>query len=93
MLEMRPSCECCDVDLPAEQGGAFICSFECTYCQHCAEHTLHGICPNCGGSLVARPPRAAPRLAAYPPSPRRIVKAGGCVQGEEAATTAPGGSV
>ena len=31
MLEMRPSCECCDVDLPAEQGGAFICSFECTF--------------------------------------------------------------
>ena len=68
MLEMRPRCECCEVDLPAEQGGAFICSFECTYCQRCAEHTLHGVCPNCQGSLVARPPRAAPLLAAYPAS-------------------------
>ena len=31
-LEMRPDCERCGTDLPAEAPGAFICSFECTYC-------------------------------------------------------------
>jgi uncharacterized protein len=25
MLEMRPDCEKCGVDLPADNGGAFIC--------------------------------------------------------------------
>ena len=37
MLEMRPDCERCGVDLPADAGGAFICSFECTYCAECAD--------------------------------------------------------
>ncbi|MEQ1639314.1 MAG: DUF1272 domain-containing protein, partial [Novosphingobium sp.] len=32
MLEMRPDCERCGIDLPAEAAGAFICSFECTFC-------------------------------------------------------------
>ena len=31
MLEMRPDCEGCGADLPAEAPGAFICSFECTF--------------------------------------------------------------
>ena len=30
-LEMRPSCECCDRDLPGDSQEAFICSFECTF--------------------------------------------------------------
>ena len=37
MLEMRPDCERCGTDLPADQGGAFICSFECTFCADCAD--------------------------------------------------------
>ena len=37
MLEMRPDCEKCGTDLPAEVPGAFICSFECTFCAECAE--------------------------------------------------------
>ena len=36
-LEMRPDCERCGADLPAEVGGAFICSFECTFCAECAD--------------------------------------------------------
>jgi hypothetical protein len=36
-LEMRPDCQRCGSDLPAEAPGAFICSFECTYCATCAE--------------------------------------------------------
>jgi len=48
MLEMRPDCERCGVDLPANQPGAFICSFECTFCAECSD-ALDDHCPNCGG--------------------------------------------
>jgi hypothetical protein len=78
MLQMRPSCECCDKDLPADAPGARICSFECTFCEACAAGVLAGRCPNCGGELVARPPRPAVKLAKYPASTDRVVKAGGC---------------
>ena len=49
-LEMRPDCERCGADLPAETSGAFICSFECTFCASCAD-ALDDRCPNCGGVL------------------------------------------
>ena len=42
MLQMRPNCECCDVDLPPESGEARICSFECTFCAACADQRLAG---------------------------------------------------
>lgn len=77
MLQLRPSCECCDRELPPE-ADARICSFECTYCPDCADRTLEGICPNCGGELVRRPVRPAEKLAKYPASTERVVKAGGC---------------
>jgi uncharacterized protein len=67
MLEMRPDCEACGADLPAEAPGAFICSFECTFCASCAEE-LDDACPNCGGELVDRPTRAKKLHAANPPS-------------------------
>ena len=57
-LEMRPACERCDAVLAADAAGAFICSFECTFCAMCAE-TMAGTCPNCGRELLARPRRAA----------------------------------
>jgi hypothetical protein len=79
MLDMRPGCECCDKDLPADQAGAFICSFECTFCEDCATETLGGTCPNCGGGLVPRPSRPAAKLAKHPASTKRVVKAAGCV--------------
>ncbi len=63
MLEMRPSCECCDVDLPPDSTEARICTFECTFCASCAETKLGNICPNCGGELVSRPRRPANKLA------------------------------
>ena len=55
MLDMRPDCERCGKDLPAEKPGAFICSFECTFCTICAEE-LDDNCPNCGGELMDRQP-------------------------------------
>ncbi len=74
MLQMRPNCECCDVDLPPESGEARVCSFECTFCAACAAQRLGGKCPNCGGQLVARPPRAAALLARFPASTERVLK-------------------
>lgn len=78
MLQLRPSCECCDKDLPPESTEARICSFECTFCESCAVQTLAGACPNCGGELVARPRRPASKLAKFPASTQRVVKQHGC---------------
>lgn len=74
MLEMRPDCERCGTDLPAQEAGAFICSFECTYCTECAE-ALDDHCPNCGGELVDRPTRARHLHAKQPPATERHYKA------------------
>lgn len=78
MLELRPGCECCDRDLPADSAEARICSFECTFCASCAETVLAGRCPNCGGELLPRPRRPAAKLASHPASTKRIFKPGGC---------------
>ena len=67
MLEMRPDCERCGADLPANQHGAFICSFECTFCAECADK-LDDRCPNCGGELMDRPGRARALHDKFPPS-------------------------
>jgi uncharacterized protein len=78
MLELRPGCECCDIDLPPDSSDARICSFECTFCAKCAEGVLGGRCPNCGGELVARPRRPAEKLAKNPASTQRVFKPQGC---------------
>jgi uncharacterized protein len=80
MLQLRPSCECCDKDLAPDSLEARICSFECTFCASCAEKVLDGVCPNCGGELVSRPRRPAAKLAAYPPSTLRVHKSHRCTQ-------------
>jgi hypothetical protein len=76
MLELRPNCECCDRDLPPESPLAMICTFECTFCQDCVDKVLHGVCPNCGGNFAPRPIRPASKLGKYPPSAKRVLKAG-----------------
>ncbi|MEO0851453.1 MAG: DUF1272 domain-containing protein [Pseudomonadota bacterium] len=78
MLELRPNCECCDRDLPPESTEAVICTFECTFCQACAQSVLGGVCPNCGGNFAQRPVRPAAALARYPACVKRIIKPGGC---------------
>ena len=80
MLQLRPNCECCDMDLPPDSTDARMCSFECTFCVECADSVLGGRCPNCGGELVVRPRRAAALLAQYPASAERVLKKGGCAQ-------------
>ena len=59
MLELRPSCECCDKDLPPAATDAMICTFECTFCRDCVDSRLKGVCPNCGGNFSPRPIRPA----------------------------------
>lgn len=74
MLQLRPNCECCDRDLAPDAAEAMICTFECTFCEGCAQARFGGICPNCGGGLVARPARPTALLAKYPGSTDRISK-------------------
>ena len=71
MLEMRPDCECCGKDLSPSADDAYICSFECTFCEHCAQERLSLNCPNCGGMLLRRPSRSHELLAKYPASTQR----------------------
>jgi len=75
MLQLRPNCECCNKDLPADAPDALICSFECTFCTACANDRLPGgRCPNCGGELVRRPVRPQAKLAQFPASAQRVLK-------------------
>ncbi|MBA3474525.1 MAG: DUF1272 domain-containing protein [Rubrobacter sp.] len=60
-LEMCNECERCGVALD-DEGDAFICSYECTFCEGCSVEMEHA-CPNCAGELVARPKRLAKRTA------------------------------
>lgn len=78
MLQLRPNCECCNVDLAPDSAEARICTFECTFCSDCAEYRLGGTCPNCGGELVRRPRRPVEKLEKYPPSSERVFKPDGC---------------
>ena len=68
MLEIRPTCENCNTALPPDSGNAMICTFECTYCAHCAVEILKGVCPNCGGGFEKRPIRPKELLSTYPAS-------------------------
>lgn len=54
-LEMRGECERCNKALTVD-GVAYICSYECTFCETCTQ-VMHAQCPNCGGELVIRPRR------------------------------------
>ena len=78
MLILKPNCELCDKDLPAESSEARICSYECTFCASCVESVLSNVCPNCGGGFVSRPIRPAtayrPSVSRvdHPPSPERV---------------------
>lgn len=57
MLEVRPNCEYCDCELKANSTNAYICTYECTFCQQCVENVLDNVCPNCGGGFSQRPIR------------------------------------
>lgn len=52
-LEMKARCEKCDITIGPDTP-AYICIYECTFCQDCTEE-MGSVCPNCGGELVRRP--------------------------------------
>ncbi|MES1158486.1 MAG: DUF1272 domain-containing protein [Terricaulis silvestris] len=79
MLELRPSCECCDRDLPPDSAEAVICTYECTFCAECASNVFTGLCPNCGGNFSPRPIRPAIKLLKDPPSFKRVLRPQPCV--------------
>jgi uncharacterized protein len=74
MLELRPCCEACGVDLPPASTEARICSFECTFCASCQEKVLHDVCPNCGGGLYPRPVRPKAMFERHPAASERVLK-------------------
>lgn len=74
MLEIRPSCEHCDKDLPYDSREAYICTFECTFCKDCVENILNHTCPNCGGNFQQRPIRPKALHKKHPISKKRIYK-------------------
>lgn len=55
MLKMKKQCEKCGAKTGL-QGIAYICSYECTFCEPCTQGMSH-VCPNCQGNLVLRPTR------------------------------------
>lgn len=57
MLELRPTCENCNVALPPDSLEARICTYECTFCRACVEGVLKNVCANCGGGFTPRPIR------------------------------------
>lgn len=61
-LTMKPKCERCGKGL-ANDGEAFICSYECSFCADCTQ-ALESSCPNCGGELLRRPRRIEPAVVA-----------------------------
>ena len=63
-LEMRGQCETCGAQLEADSV-AYICSYECTFCDTCAATHKH-ICPNCAGELVQRPRRVKQTRPRHP---------------------------
>lgn len=77
MLELRPVCEHCAVEVPPD-ADAMICSFECPFCRDCAERVLCNVCPNCGGGFTSRPVRPKRNwrndnfLGTHPPSATRL---------------------
>jgi len=74
MLELRPCCENCGIDLPNESADAMICTYECTFCRGCVENILENVCPNCGGGFEKRPTRPKKGLQKYPMRTDKYVK-------------------
>ena len=73
MLEIRPNCEHCGKELPNTSTDAMICSFECTYCMHCALELFQNVCPSCGGNFQPRPVRPKAMIRKYRASEKIVL--------------------
>ncbi|WP_408043816.1 DUF1272 domain-containing protein [Tenacibaculum litopenaei] len=70
MLSLKPNCEHCGTLLAYNATNAYICSFECTYCEHCALTVFENVCPSCTGNFSKRPIRPVKWLEKYPADTR-----------------------
>lgn len=61
MLKMKNKCEKCETSTAMTEL-AYICSYECSFCESCAKQ-MNFICPNCDGELVKRPTRVKSPVA------------------------------
>ena len=52
-LQLKSFCERCEQSIALDEK-AYICVYECTFCQACTLW-MGFICPNCEGELVRRP--------------------------------------
>ncbi len=77
MLQLKPSCECCDTALPPASTQAMICSYECTFCRDCVRR-LGDRCPNCDGNFMPRPIRPPAALLRDPASTVRALNPANC---------------
>nr|WP_321244872.1 DUF1272 domain-containing protein [uncultured Psychroserpens sp.] len=73
MLQIRPTCEHCNTNLPYDSKEAMICTFECTFCKDCVA-LLKEVCPNCGGDFTDRPIRPKHHLDKHPASEKVVFK-------------------
>lgn len=67
---MKSVCEGCSIPL-APDSDAYVCSYECTFCQNCVTRNRK-VCPNCDGELVRRPKRL--NVFVRPRPPRRKLR-------------------
>ena len=74
MLEIRPNCEHCGIDLPNTSPLAMIFSFLCTYCRTCTIELFENVCPSCSGNFVERPIRPSKMIEKYSASTKRVFK-------------------
>ncbi|MCB0429188.1 MAG: DUF1272 domain-containing protein [Flavobacteriales bacterium] len=65
-MELRPTCENCNKQLPNDSNEAMICTYDCTFCKDCVEQVLMNVCPNCGGGFEKRPTRPKEGLPKHP---------------------------
>ncbi len=69
---MKTTCERCGATL-AGDGTAYVCSYECTFCETCTTE-LARVCPNCGGELVRRPRRTTGAAQITARTPTRLLR-------------------
>ncbi len=73
MLKMKSQCETCNTGVGHKEL-AYICSYECTFCEACTEQTHQFVCPNCDGELVKRPTRKSSPASVVTKQLKRKIK-------------------
>ena len=83
MLLLKPSCECCDKNLPPDAPDAVICTYECTFCAALRDRPLRRPVPELRRQLLgpADPPAGDAREAPGLDEARAEAAPGMCCRG------------